>query len=45
MIAVNQFGVDYSVSRFIQRSAITHPSLILALGVLIGHFFAAMKAE
>jgi len=45
LIAVNTWGVNYSVSRFVQRSAIAHPSLILALGVIIGHFFAAMKPQ
>lgn len=42
LIAMKRYGVNYTVSRWIQQSAVTHPSLIFAIGFLCGHFFAAM---
>lgn len=44
LIAVRMFGVKQSVSWYIRQQAILHPTIILAIGVLIGHFFAAMSA-
>ena len=43
LFAVNAYGVKYSVSWWIRQSAISHPTLLLAIGCLIGHFFAAMS--
>ena len=45
MIAVWRYGIDNSVSRFVQRVGRAHPLFIFALGVLVGHFFAAMTPE
>ena len=45
LIAVRVFKIPGSVSWFIRQQAILHPTLVLALGVLIGHFFAAMVPQ
>lgn len=42
LIAVKNWGVNYSVSRWIQQQAVKHPSLLFAMGFLCGHFFASM---
>lgn len=36
-------GVDFTISRFVQQTGVNHPTLILAVGVIIGHVFCQMK--
>lgn len=41
MIAVGK-GIEQTESWFIRRTAQRYPSFVFCLGVLVGHFFAAM---
>ena len=45
MVAVRSGGVENSVSWFIRQTAVDHPTLILACGILIGHWFCAMEPQ
>jgi len=40
--AVGRYGVKFSVSEWVQSRMIAHPTLILACGILLGHWFAAL---
>ena len=42
MIAVLTGGVQASESSFIRKTAQRFPLFVFAVGVLVGHFFAAM---
>ena len=43
LIAERVYGIRGTVSWYVRNQMILHPSLILALGVLIGHFIAGME--
>lgn len=42
-IAVTLWGVDGSISRFLQVTAFKSPALTFAFGFLAGHFFGYMQ--
>lgn len=45
LIAVQRFGVDYSISRWFQEVGLNSPFLILCIGYLLGHFFGFMPVN
>lgn len=42
-IMVNFYGVDASISRFMQNTAMDSPVFAFGMGFLAGHFFGYMK--
>lgn len=43
MIAVMRYGIEASESWWIRKFARKYPLVMVAIGVLIGHFFAGMS--
>ena len=45
VVAKDKNAMPQTISWFVRQQAIAHPTLILAMGIILGHFFAAMKAQ
>lgn len=42
-ILVGLFGVDGSISRYMQDTSLSAPLFVVMLGFLLGHFFSGRK--
>ena len=41
LIAAKQYGEKYTLSYYVRDKMVAHPLLMVAIGILVGHFCAA----